>query len=68
MQNERYYWQVCFDDGDVWACIGTHETRAEAEAEVVVLHASSFWPDAFLVRQTLTRMDQVSTPPPLTAV
>ncbi|MCI0426911.1 MAG: hypothetical protein L0Z46_02700 [Nitrospiraceae bacterium] len=57
MQHERYYWQMCYEHDGVWDCILSFETRAEAEFELY--SSSAVWPDAFLVRQTLTRMDQV---------
>ncbi|HEV8328461.1 MAG TPA: hypothetical protein VGQ08_13350 [Nitrospiraceae bacterium] len=66
MLNERYYWHVCFDDGDVWDCIGSHETRAEAEAELRRVRPR--FPDAFLVRVTMTRMDRARTTSTLTVV
>ncbi len=61
---DRYYWQVCVDDGDVWECICSHDTRAEAEAELRSMRSSL--PDAFVVRLTLTRMDQKPVRPILT--
>lgn len=67
MQRERYYWQVCFERDGVWDCIGSHETRAEAEAELRSVK-STVWPNAFLVRQTFTRMDQVRATAALTLV
>jgi hypothetical protein len=66
MQNERYYWQVCVDRQDYWENIISCETRAEAEATLRDIRSS--WPNAFLVRLTLTRMDRVRTTSSLTAV
>ena len=67
MPRERYYWQVCFERDGVWDCIGTHETRADAEENLRRVKSRAF-PDAFLVRETLTRMDQAPTTTTLTAV
>lgn len=69
MHNERYYWEVCFDDGNVWDCIGTYKTRADAEAELRRVQSGVF-PDAFLVRLTIarTRMEPVHQTTTLTAV
>jgi hypothetical protein len=66
MLKERYYWQVCVDRKDYWENIGSHETRAEAEAELRSVR--SVWPNAFLVRLTMTRMDQARTTSTLTDV
>jgi hypothetical protein len=66
MQNERYYWQVCVDRQDYWENITSCETRAEAEAALRDIRSS--WPNAFLVRLTLTRLDQARATPPLTLV
>jgi len=64
--NERFYWQVCVDDDDAWECIGSHETRAEAEIELRRVRPRR--PDAFVVRVTLTRMDQERARPTLMRV
>ena len=34
MRNERYAWSVCHECDGVWESICTHETRAEAEADL----------------------------------
>ena len=60
MQNERYVWAVCLDRESYWEYLPTCETRAEAEAKLRVLHA--VWPNAFLVRATLTRIDRSARP------
>ena len=57
MPDERFYWHVCVDDGEDWGYLGvSHDTRAEAEAELRSLRSK--WPEAFVVRLTLTRMEQ----------
>ena len=66
MQEERSWWHVCFDDDNDWECISSHETRAEAEAEL--LRVRPRVPEAFLVRLTMTRMEQERTRPLLTVV
>lgn len=66
MRTERYFWSVCVEEGNDWENIGSHETRREAEAELRRIRSSI--PEAFLVRITLTRMDQVHTTPAMTVV
>lgn len=58
MEKVRVWWQVCSEVEGAWECIGTHNTRAEAEAELWDVRSGGWWPKAFLVCLTLTRMDQ----------
>ena len=34
MPKERHSWRVCYAHEDIWDCIGSHDTRMEAEAEL----------------------------------
>jgi len=67
MQKVRVYWHVCAERSGDWECIGSHHTRAEAEAELRAVRCS-VWPKAFLVRLSLTRIDQVCARPILRRV
>ena len=68
MQKVKVYWHVCADvDGD-WECIDSHHPRAEAEAKLRDVRSGGLWPKAFLVRLTMTRMDQRHVPLTLTLV
>jgi hypothetical protein len=64
--HERGYWQVCVDHDDGWQCLSSHKTRAEAE--IGLRNMRPMWPGVFLVRVTLTRMDQARARPLLTRV
>ena len=33
MQKVRVYWHVCAERSGAWECIGSHHTRAEAQAD-----------------------------------
>lgn len=67
MEDERCWWHVCVDVGGDWECLASsRETQAEAEAELRILRPA--WPEAFVVRLTMTRMDQKAARPILTRV
>ena len=49
METVRVWWHVCADVDGGWECIGSHTTRAEAEAELRDVRSGGWWPKAFLV-------------------
>jgi hypothetical protein len=63
MRHERYAWSVCHECDGVWESICTHETHAEAEADLRETRAQV--PNAFLVRITMTRVGRACSTPPL---
>ena len=59
MLKEGYLWRVCYAQEDTWDCIGTHDTRIEAEAEL--RRVRRMFPNAFLVRVTFRFVNRVRT-------
>ena len=59
MPKEGYVWRVCYAQEDIWGCIGTHDTRMEAEAEL--RRVRHMFPNAFLVRVTFRSVNRVRT-------
>ena len=66
MPKEGHSWRVCYAHEDIWDCIGFHDTRVEAEAEL--RRVRRIFPDAFLVRVTFRYVNQVRTTSSLTVV
>jgi len=62
----QHSWRVCYAHEGVWDCIGTHNTRAEAETEL--RRVRRMFPDAFLVRVTFRCLNRVRTTSSLTVV
>lgn len=67
MQTQQHFWHVCVERDSCWEVIESDcGTRADAEAELRKERA--VWPNAFVVRITMTRMDTTRFTPTLTAV
>ena len=66
MPKETDSWRVCAAHEDVWDCIGSHDTRGKAEAEL--RRVRYMFPHAFLVRVTFRRVNRVRTTASLTVV
>lgn len=59
MSKERYSWRICYAQEGTWDCLGTHDTRMEAEAEL--RRVRRMFPTAFLVRVTFRSVNRVRT-------